>query len=194
MTYSSEHVADGQQLTALAHALQRDLDELRHFLSIYDDAVTMPGLRPDVDADGTGRQATHGPSRPTERTALDSSRAELQAELKNGTVWLPRAIAIVRGVVASMDRALSTWEGESIDAAGGKNLILITGPQETHDDVGQLAEMAGLLGAHTATCPDLQWADVTDVYVLSGWESCPLATADMGIAKQLGVPVHHLAP
>ncbi|WP_425841979.1 DUF7169 domain-containing protein [Streptomyces fractus] len=94
--------------------MERDLTECRQFVNAYGDAVTMPGRVPDVDADGTGRQATHGPSRPTEATALDERRAALQAELKTGVSQLPYAIAVVRGVTASMDRALARWEGESV--------------------------------------------------------------------------------
>jgi hypothetical protein len=98
-------------MTALLGVLQQDMEEVRHLLTVYDDAVTMPGRRqPGVDADG-GRQATHGPSRPTEACALDERRTALHAELKIGALWLPRAIAIVRGVAASMDRALANWEG-----------------------------------------------------------------------------------
>jgi hypothetical protein len=96
----------------LLDTLQSDLDELRHMASVYDDATTTAGLIPDVDPEGTGRQATHGPSRPTERTALDGARAALTRELNNGATQLPYAIAVVRGVTASMDRALSAWEGE----------------------------------------------------------------------------------
>ncbi|MFF3140857.1 hypothetical protein ACFVRU_03735 [Streptomyces sp. NPDC057927] len=112
MTYSPDHVADGQHLIALVDTLERDLTELRQMATAYGDAVTMPGRRPDVDADGTGRQATHGPSRPVEAMALDERRAALCTELKNGVRWLPYAIAAVRGVSASMDRALHAWEGE----------------------------------------------------------------------------------
>ncbi|MGI5404178.1 DUF7169 domain-containing protein [Streptomyces sp. CA-135486] len=120
VTYSLDHVAEGQRLTQLLDSLERDLSELRQMVSIYDEAVTMPGRRqPGVDADGTGRQATHGPSRPTERTVLDESRAALQRELKNGATYLPYAIAYVRGITASMDRALSAWEGEDDSAPGG---------------------------------------------------------------------------
>ncbi|MET7939688.1 hypothetical protein [Streptomyces sp. NPDC005302] len=115
MTYSPDHVADGQRMIELLDTLQRDLDEVRQFVTAYGDAVTMPGRRPDVDADGTGRQATHGPSRPTEATALDERRAALHEELKIGARLLPYAIATVRGVSASMDRMLSLWEGEYPD-------------------------------------------------------------------------------
>ncbi|MET9126949.1 hypothetical protein [Streptomyces sp. NPDC004528] len=193
MTYSPSQVADGQHLIALVTALTRDLDELRHYVSVYDDAVTMPGRRPDVDADGTGRQATHGPSRPTEDTVLDERREGLQTELNNGAYWLTRATAMVRGVVASMDRALSSWEGESI-AAGGPHLIIVTGPQTTSDEREDLAELAGRLDAHTATCPDVRWADVTEMVALDGWELCPASVADVTIAESLGVPVHRFVP
>jgi hypothetical protein len=100
-------------MTELLDALQRDVSELRQMVSAYGDAVTMPARRQaGMDADETGRQAAHGPSRPTEATALDESRTALQAELKNGAGQLPYAIAVVRGVSASMDRALLQWEGE----------------------------------------------------------------------------------
>jgi hypothetical protein len=113
VTYSSEHAADGWHMTQLLDTLNADVDELRRMLIVYDDAVTMPGRLPDVDADGGGRQATHGPSRPTERTALDPARVALIAELKMGAQYLAAAIAYVRGVTASMDRSLSLWEGEA---------------------------------------------------------------------------------
>ncbi|MEV4939612.1 DUF7169 domain-containing protein [Streptomyces zaomyceticus] len=96
----------------LADGLDRDLAELRQILAAYGDAVTMPGRVLDVDADGTGRQATHGPSRPTERIALDDRRLALLEEMHRGAVRLPYAVAEVRGIVASMDRALARWEGE----------------------------------------------------------------------------------
>jgi len=96
-------------------ALEQCVSEIRQFVTAYGDAVTMPGRVPDVDADGTGRQATHGINRPTEAVALDERRLALHAELKNGVEQLPYAVAYVRGVSASMDRALAHWEGE--DAA-----------------------------------------------------------------------------
>ncbi|WP_435834271.1 DUF7169 domain-containing protein [Streptomyces chartreusis] len=99
-------------MTDLLDALTDAVRELRQFVTAYDDAVTMPARRQaGVDADG-GRQATHGPSRPTEACALDECRAALQAELKNGAGQLPYAVAVVLGVSASMDRALARWEGE----------------------------------------------------------------------------------
>lgn len=112
MTYSLEHVKEVQHLTTLVDALSRDLAGIRHLLNIYDDAVTMPGRTPDMDADGTGRKADSGPSRPTERVALDEARTALQHELDTGIEHLTRARAYVLGTTAAMDRALAFWEGE----------------------------------------------------------------------------------
>lgn len=109
----------------LLDALERSATELRQFVSAYGDAVTMPGRRrPGVDADGTGRQAMHGPSRPVEALALDESRAALLAELKSGALQLPYAVAVVQGVSASMDRALARWEGEEATPAPQGGMVL----------------------------------------------------------------------
>lgn len=121
MTYSPNHVADGQHLTDLLDTLERDLIDLRQMVSIYDDAVTMPGRSPDVDPDGIGRRATAGPSRPTENIALDGSRAELLEQLEIGISYTTYAMAYVRGATASMDRALARWEGEEVQEPGGCN-------------------------------------------------------------------------
>lgn len=104
----------------LLDALEHAVSEVRQFVNVYDDAVTMPGRRRSgVDADG-GRQAATGISRPTEATALDDRRQALREELKNGVRWLPYAVAAVQGVSASMDRALTRWEGEeTIPLSGG---------------------------------------------------------------------------
>ncbi|MER7922131.1 hypothetical protein ABTY96_03170 [Streptomyces sp. NPDC096057] len=96
----------------LLDALIEAASEVRQFVNAYGDAQTMPGRVPDVDADGTGRLASRDPGRPTERTALDERRQALTAELKSGAAQLPYAVAVVRGVSASMDRALARWEGE----------------------------------------------------------------------------------
>ncbi|MFD6361239.1 hypothetical protein ACFWFX_15480 [Streptomyces roseolus] len=111
MTYS-RHIDNGRRTGELADQLSTHLIELRQMMFAVDDAVTMPGRVPDVDADGTGRQATHGPSRPTERIALDDRRLALAEELNRAAACLPYAVAVVRGIVASMDRALAAWEGE----------------------------------------------------------------------------------
>jgi hypothetical protein len=119
VTYSPDHAEDGRRMTEFLNALDRASADVRQLVLAYGDAVTMPGRRPDVDADGTGRQATHRPSRPTECTALDPGRTALQAELKTGALWLPYAVAAVQGVAASMDRALARWEGEDVPAFPG---------------------------------------------------------------------------
>ncbi|MFI2212991.1 hypothetical protein [Streptomyces sp. NPDC020141] len=118
VTYSPDHVALGQQLVRLMDALDDDVKELRRMVCIYGDAATQPGRIPDEDADGTGRRASREPARPTERTALDHARAALHSELNNAAHRLPYALAEVRGVTASMDRALSVWEGD-IPTSGG---------------------------------------------------------------------------
>ncbi|WP_435841751.1 DUF7169 domain-containing protein [Streptomyces griseofuscus] len=112
MTYSPDHVADGQRLIDFLHVLERDAAELRQLVAAVGDAATARGRRGSGADAGGGRQAASGPSRPTEAAALDERRADLQAELHSGAQWLPYAIAAVRGVTASMDRALARWEGE----------------------------------------------------------------------------------
>ncbi|GGY88961.1 DUF7169 domain-containing protein [Streptomyces nitrosporeus] len=136
MTYSPFHVAEGQHLITLLDTLRRDLDELRHMVTVYDDAMTMPGRTPDVDPDGTGRRMTADPSRPTEIIALDGARAALKSELKNGATYVAHAIAYVRGTTASMDRALLRWEG--VEGAG-----LITGGCHARTDGTALHSEAG---------------------------------------------------
>ncbi|WP_435822003.1 DUF7169 domain-containing protein [Micromonospora parva] len=107
----------------LLHQLEHHAGEIRQFVTVYDDAVTMPGRRrPGVDADG-GRQASHGPSRPTEATAIDERRCDLQEELKTGAHWLAYAVAATAGVAASMDRALSRWEGEDVPPTSNGGLV-----------------------------------------------------------------------
>lgn len=122
MTYSPDHAENAARMVCFLDALERAVTEIRQFVTAYGDAVTMPGRRrPGVDADGTGRQATHGPNRPTEDTAICERRGALQAELKNGADQLPYAIAVVRGVSASMDRALAHWEGEDASSSQGES-------------------------------------------------------------------------
>ncbi|WP_425608700.1 DUF7169 domain-containing protein [Streptomyces albipurpureus] len=118
VTYSSAHATDGRHLAHLIDALDRDLSELRQMVSACGAAVNAPGRRPDVDADGTGRRVSSGPSRPTERYALDETREDLQCELNIGATRLTHAIAHVRGITASMDRALSRWEGRDESVSG----------------------------------------------------------------------------
>lgn len=119
MTYSPDHSTDGQQLAHLMGTLTSDLTEMRQLLSVAEEIHLLPGLRPDVDPDETGRRATSGPSRPTERAALDEARLLVDHELKTGTAHLIQAIALVRGTTAALDRAISRWEGEPVTTDGG---------------------------------------------------------------------------
>jgi hypothetical protein len=68
-------------------------------------------------------------------------------------------------------------------------LIIVTGPQTTDDEVGDVEEVAALLGALPAYSPAVQWAEVTNLYCLAGWEKCSLAVADVTVADALGLTV-----
>ncbi|MEW1551404.1 DUF7169 domain-containing protein [Streptomyces tsukubensis] len=120
MTYSPDHVdEDARRMAGLMDALSDALSDLRRMLDVYDDAIQAPGRNPGCVPDRDAvRQATHGPVRPTERLVLDDARAALRAELKMGASHLPYAVAYVRGTFASMDRALSRWEGCAPDTGG----------------------------------------------------------------------------
>lgn len=72
-------------------------------------------------------------------------------------------------------------------------MIIITGPQDTDEAVGLLAEMAGLLEAVPAWSAAVQWAAATALYCLAGWERCPLAVADVSIAEACGLVVTYLS-
>lgn len=52
--------------------------------------------------------------------------------------------------------------------------------------------MAALLGALPAYSAAIQWATVTALYCLAGWETCSLAVADVAVADALGLTVRHL--
>jgi hypothetical protein len=113
VTYSPDHVADGQRLAQLLATLVSDVSDLSHMMSVCDEALTMPARRRvGVDEEGQGSPATSGPSRPTERIALDPARDRIKREQLNGTTYITHAIACVRGVTAALDRALAVWEGE----------------------------------------------------------------------------------
>jgi hypothetical protein len=72
-------------------------------------------------------------------------------------------------------------------------LIIITGPQDTDEAVGFLAEMAGLHEAIPSWAAVLQWATATALYCLIGWDRCPLAVADVTMAKAAGMAIYYLA-
>lgn len=120
MTYSLGHAPDGQRLNDLLDTLLDDVSECRRLLVIYGDAMDLPGRRPAADPDRTGRQATHGPSRPTEDIALDGARASMWTAVERGVTRVARATALVRGTSAEMDRALGEWEGDmAVRTQGG---------------------------------------------------------------------------
>lgn len=73
-------------------------------------------------------------------------------------------------------------------------MIIITGPQSNDDERDLLAEMAGLLGAIPAfLVAAAQWITATALYCLTGWDSCPLAVADVVIAESFGLAAQPLA-
>lgn len=72
-------------------------------------------------------------------------------------------------------------------------MIIVTGPQTTDDEVGAVEEMAALLEGLPAYSTAVQWATVTAVCCLEGWEKCPLAVADVAVADALGLAVRHLS-
>lgn len=127
MTYSRAHAEDDEHLTALLDRLDQDTTELRRMVVIYGDVMDLRGRQPAADPDHTGRQATHGPGRPTEDTALDTARSYVREAVAHGVTRVARAIALVRGTTAEMDRALGVWEGGSeglrgaYERTGGSN-------------------------------------------------------------------------
>lgn len=71
-------------------------------------------------------------------------------------------------------------------------MIIITGPRSNDDEVGLLAEMAGLLDAVPAYSVTTGWATATALYALTGWEKCSMAVADVAIAEACGIPLYEL--
>ncbi|MFD4234252.1 hypothetical protein [Streptomyces sp. NPDC058542] len=71
-------------------------------------------------------------------------------------------------------------------------MIVITGPQRTPDELGDLIEMSALLDAALMTDRP-PFADVTAMYRMAGWDCCAQATADVRLAKSFGWPVKDLA-
>ncbi|WP_405620321.1 hypothetical protein [Streptomyces sp. NBC_00076] len=72
-------------------------------------------------------------------------------------------------------------------------MIIITGPQSTSDELEALDDVASILNAVPAFSAALQWAVATALYCMAGWESCPLAVADVTIAEAFGLAVHYLS-
>ena len=69
---------------------------------------------------------------------------------------------------------------------------MLTGPQTTADQRGDLSETAGLLGLTLVkTIADL-W-DAKRLWLLPGWDVCSTALADVDAAMAWAVPVSELA-
>ncbi|MEU1092120.1 hypothetical protein [Streptomyces sp. NPDC005877] len=66
---------------------------------------------------------------------------------------------------------------------------MLTGPQRTSEQRGELAEAAGMIGAVAVGVTEIPWLDVNELYRLPGWETCPLACADVTMADALCIPV-----
>lgn len=71
-------------------------------------------------------------------------------------------------------------------------MIVMTGPQGTAEERGDLAELAGLHGAVLVGAHCVIWAQVQALYRLSGWAVCPLALADVTMAEALCIPMYDL--
>lgn len=65
-------------------------------------------------------------------------------------------------------------------------MIILTGPQVTSEQRHDLASLAKELDA-VLIDDDVTWASVTEFYVLPGWDTCPSALADVGIAAAFGL-------
>ncbi|MGI5404179.1 hypothetical protein ACQEVG_32955 [Streptomyces sp. CA-135486] len=68
-------------------------------------------------------------------------------------------------------------------------MIILTGPQITSEQRGELDEVSAIIDARLTCSPDVDWVSVTALYTLKGWEACPLAVADVDIATAVGLPV-----
>lgn len=67
-------------------------------------------------------------------------------------------------------------------------MIVITGPQRTPDERGDLIEMSALLDAVRMTDRPT-FADVTGLYRMAGWDCCAQARADVLLATSFGWPI-----
>lgn len=71
-------------------------------------------------------------------------------------------------------------------------MLVITGPQRTPDERGDLIEMSALMDAVRMT-DSPAFADVTGMYRLAGWDCCAQATADVALAVSFGWTIKDLA-
>jgi hypothetical protein len=66
---------------------------------------------------------------------------------------------------------------------------VLTGPQNSPEQRGNLAELAGLHGLTPSLTADVQWWNVSTLYRACGWDTCACAVADVAIADAFGIPV-----
>ncbi|MEV0444050.1 hypothetical protein AB0I84_18785 [Streptomyces spectabilis] len=71
-------------------------------------------------------------------------------------------------------------------------MIIVTGPQGTDDERGDVAEAAGLMGGTPSYSDAVRWATATALVCLDGWQCCPLAVADVTVATSLGLAVRQV--
>ncbi|MET7939689.1 hypothetical protein [Streptomyces sp. NPDC005302] len=71
-------------------------------------------------------------------------------------------------------------------------MIILTGPQSTDDERGFLEEMAAFFDAKLTCGCSVEWAAVTDLYCLPGWEGCSTAVADVSIAEAFGLLIRYI--
>ncbi|MEU7039805.1 hypothetical protein AB0A77_01950 [Streptomyces varsoviensis] len=65
---------------------------------------------------------------------------------------------------------------------------VLTGPQHTPDERGDLAERAGLMGLHVFLPLDSDvWLSASKLYLLPGWEQCSAALTDHHVAVAYGL-------
>lgn len=69
----------------------------------------------------------------------------------------------------------------------GGTMIVLTGPQKTQLQRKELASLAEELNACMIDDEAVNWFAVKTLYVLPGWDSCPSALADVGVAAAFGL-------
>ncbi|MFJ3084430.1 hypothetical protein ACIPJG_32400 [Streptomyces halstedii] len=69
---------------------------------------------------------------------------------------------------------------------------VLTGPRSTTEQAGDLAELAGLLGLPLLHRYEDRLLNSSTLYRAAGWESCPLALADVDVAECYGLTITDL--
>ncbi|MGP3750844.1 hypothetical protein [Streptomyces sp. IBSNAI001] len=71
-------------------------------------------------------------------------------------------------------------------------MYVLTGPRSTTEQTGSLMELAGLTGLPLLHHSEGGLIDATTLYRAPGWDSCPLALADVAIADAYGLLIKDL--